>query len=216
MNDTELDDMLNEWKAPAVPKGLRERISQEPPRPKWKFRLPSGLFFGLAAGAAMFLLVVGIAAPQTLGTTPRFNFISQIIDHNADGSSSVNEYRTSTANNGAEIMLEQNFPDSWFMTLHSHFFDTVHRMLGISRPPPSMASDCSFRFMSVIGHETILNYRTTVQREVDQDGTRYTEWRSPDLDCITMKYLVERPLGNGQFRIVRERRPQVVTINRAQ
>ena len=217
MNDTELDDMLNKWDAPPVPRGLRERISQEPPRKKWKFRLPSGLVFGLAAGAAMCFFGMTAAFPQALGPAPRFNLLSEILDHKEDGSSSIYEYRASTAHNGAEIMLEQTYPDSWFLTLHAHFFGAVHRMLGISgHPPESMASDCSVPKMSVIGHETLLNYRTTVQRVVDEDGSRYTEWRSPDLDCITMKYIAEKPVGNGQFRITVERRPMTVRINHAQ
>jgi hypothetical protein len=162
MNDTELDDMLNKWEAPPVPRDLRQRI--QPDRtPKRKFRVPSGMFFGLAAGAATFLLAVGVAAPQTfgLGPTPRFILMTETIDYKDDGSSAIQEYRRSTAQNGKEIIIDRRVPDSWFMTMHMNFFDAVHRLLGLEHSAP-VDPDCSVKGSSVAGTESVMNYNTVV------------------------------------------------------
>ena len=218
MNETELDDMLNKWDAPPVPRGLRERISQEPPRRKWHFRLPSGLFIGLAAGAAMCFIGITAAFPQAVGPTPRFNLISEYLRYKDDGSSTIKEYRASTARNGQEIVLEQTFPDSWLMTLHQGFFLTVHRMLGLNHTPPaSMASDCALPKTSVVGQETLLGYQTykLLFHDAELSEGRYTEWRAPALDCIPMKLTWEKRSG-GELKLVDEKRPMTVRINRAQ
>jgi hypothetical protein len=99
------------------------------------------------------------------------------------------------------------------------FFDMIHRLLGMN-PNGSLASissDCAVPDVSVAGHETLVGYRTTVlQYPADQqDGSRYREWRSPDLDCIVMKWTFEKPVANGEFRIASERRPLGVRINPA-
>jgi len=215
MNDTELDDMLNKWDAPPVPRGLRERISQEPPRKKWKFRLPSGLFFGLAAGAAMCFIGMTAAFPQAMGPTPRFNLLSEVLEYKDDGSSTIREYRASTARDGAEIMLQQTFPDSFFMTIHQGFFNTVHRILGLEHGPAPMASDCSYPGHAVLGQETLVGYQTTKLRYTDDSTGRYTEWRAPQLDCIAMKYTWEK-LVKGEFQLAEMKKPMTVRINQAQ
>ncbi len=219
MNDSELDDMLNQWDAPPVPRGLRERISPAS-APRSRFRLPSGMVFGLTAAAAMFLLVVGVASPQTFGLVPsaRFNLLTETHEFKRDGSSTITEYRASTAHNGAEIILEQTFPDNAFMTIHQRFFNLMHRMLGLEHTAPaSMASDCSYPEHAVLGTEVLLGYQTTRLRYTGPDSSdgRYTEWRAPQLDCIKMKTTWEKLVG-GEFKLAEERRPMTVRINRPQ
>ena len=221
MNDTELDDMLEQWKAPEPRAELRERVRRQQPR-KWSFAWPAwhlskGLAAGALVGAAICFIGIAAAFPQVLAPAARFNLLSEYVDHEDDGSSIIREYRASTAHNGQEIILERSNPDNWLMNLHFLLFDNVHRLLGISEAAPaSMASDCSFPSMSVIGYEMTLNYRTTVQRTVNGDGSRYTEWRSPDLDCIVMKYIADKPAASGQFQMTKERRPMAVRINHPQ
>ena len=224
MNDNELDEMLNKWDAPQAPRRLRGRIEAQLPRkrsftwPSW--HLNKGLLAGAAAGAAVCFIGIAAAFPQAIGPSVRFSLSSDFIEHKDDGSSVVYEYRESTAQNGREIILARANPESHLMSIHFLFFDTLHRLLGLgvdpTQPPVSMAlSDCSIPAYSVIGHETVLNYGTIVQREVDSDGSRYTEWRSRDLDCIVMKYTKEE-LTNGQLKLKGERRPVLVKLNRAQ
>jgi hypothetical protein len=102
------------------------------------------------------------------------------------------------------------------MNLHFFLFDRLHRVLGISEGPSAqIGSDCSVPGLSVVGNETILKYQTTMQRGVYEDGSRYTEWRAPQLDCIVMKYTKEE-LRNGELKLTDERRAIQVQINRAQ
>ncbi len=221
MNDTELDDMLNQWESPEVPARLRESIKLPPPERKWRFSWPSwhlskGLLAGAVIGGGMCFIGISAAFPQVLAQSGRFTVVSEYFDHKDDGSSVLYETRASTAQHGREIILVRTNPDNWMMNLHFFLFDRLHRLLGISQGPPAqIGSDCSVRGLSVVRSETILNYQTTMQRGVYQDGSRYTEWRAPALDCIVMKYTREE-LINGELKLTDERRPILVQINRAQ
>ncbi|HVY94488.1 MAG TPA: hypothetical protein VHA14_17120 [Bryobacteraceae bacterium] len=224
MNDTELDEMLNQWKAPEPGAELRERVRGMKPRRQWRLGWPSwhmskGLFAGVAAGAVMCLFGIVAAFPQALAPSGvRFNLISEYLVYHDDGSFTVHEHRASTARNGQEIILDRDIPGDAFMSMHMHFFDTIHHWFGMSDGPASIASDCSVPDVTVIGHETVLGYKTIVLRYPDEDGgkSRYTEWRSPDLDCIVMKSVTEKAAANGGFRIASERRPLTVRMNHAQ
>ena len=217
MNDTELDEMLNQWKAPEPGAELRGRIRGMQPRgrrfawPSW--HLSKGLFAGVAAGAVMCLFGIGVAFPQVFARSGvRFDLISESGVYSDDGSFTVREERVSTAVHGKEIILKRNIPNNVPMSLHMRFFDMIHRWLGMDQPgPESITSDCVVPDATVIGHETVIGYQTTVLRYPDH----YREWRAPDLDCITMKWVVEKPTANGGFRITSERRPLTVRINPA-
>lgn len=218
MNDIELNEMLNQWKAPEPSAELRERVHAMQPRRR-RFTLPSwhlgkGLFAGVAAGAVMCLFGISVAFPQAFSpSSVRFNLISEYRVYNDDGSVTVREQRASTAVHGREIILERHVPDDAFMTAHMQFFDMIHRLFGIgAEAPASMSGDCSVPDASVAGHESLLGYRTTVLQYPD----RYREWRSPDLDCIVMKWVIEKPGAHGELRITSERRPLTVRMNRPQ
>lgn len=221
MNDTELDDMLNQWEAPEVPARLRDSIVlPRPPKrriawPSW--HLSKGLLAGVAIGGVMCLFGVAAAFPQALSPTPRFNLLSKFVVYRSDGTSTIQELRASTAQQGREIILDQNFPDSLFMTVHARFFGAVHRLLGLEHPgPPTMASDCSSPDNSAVAHEKLLGYQTTkLLFKPGETGGRYIEWRSPQLDCIIMKSTWEKA-ENGEFKLTEERLPMVVRINRTQ
>ncbi|HVW10023.1 MAG TPA: hypothetical protein VHC90_15650 [Bryobacteraceae bacterium] len=225
MNDSELDEMLNQWKAPEPGAELRERIRGTQPGRQRRFSWPSwhmskGLFAGVAAGAVMCLFGMGIAFPQVFAPAGvRFNLISESGAYNDDGSFTVQEERVSTAVHGKEIILKRQIPDNEFMSLHMRFFDMIHRWLGMDQSgPASITSDCAVAGAAVAGHETLLGHPTTVlQYSADpQDQSRYREWRAPDLDCIVMKWVVQKPAASGGFRITSERRPLAVRMNPAQ
>ncbi len=221
MNDTELDEMLNRWKAPEPGAELRGRIRGMQARPRrfaWpSWHLSKGLFAGVAAGAVMCLFGIGVAFPQVFAPSgARFNLLSESGVYSDDGSFTVREVRASTAVHGREIILQRHVPDNVFMSAHMQFFDMIHRWFGMNdSAPSSMSSDCSMPGTAVTGNATVLGYQTTVLRypEDKSDQSRYTEWRAPDLDCITMKWVVEKPAANGGFRITSERRPLTVRIN---
>jgi hypothetical protein len=188
----------------------------QPPRrrfvwPAW--HLSKGLFAGVAAGAVMCLFGISVAFPQVFApSSVRFNLLSEFIVHSEDGSITVRESRASTAVKGREIILQRRVPDNVFMSVHMQLFDMFHRWLGMNAEgPASITSDCAVPDASVIGHETVIGYKTTVLQYPDH----YREWRAPDLDCITMKWVVEKPTANGGFRITSERRPLIVRINPA-
>jgi hypothetical protein len=218
MNDTELDEMLNQWKAPEPGAELRSRVRGMQPRrrrfiwPSW--HLSKGLIAGVAAGAVMCLFGVSVGFPQVFApSSVRFNLLSEFRVYHDDGSFTVTEQRASTAIHGREIILQRFVPDNIFMSVHMQFFDMFHRWLGMNAAgPASITSDCATPDASVIGHETVIGYRTTVVQYPD----RYREWRAPDLDCIVMKWIVEKPAANGEFRITSERRPLIVRINHPQ
>jgi len=225
MNDTELDEMLNQWKAPEPGAELRGRIrgmKAQKRRFAWpSWHLSKGLFAGVAAGAVMCLFSISVAFPQVFApSSARFNLISESGVYNDNGSFTVREARVSTAVHGKEIILKRNIPDNVLMSLHMRFFDMIHQLLGMSDDgsPSSISSDCSMPGTAVAGHATVLGYQTAIIRypESQSDNSRYTEWRAPDLDCITMKWVVEKPAANGGFRITSERRPLIVRINHAQ
>lgn len=73
MNDTELDEMLNQWDAPGAPASLRGRVQAGvAPKPRrWFVRLPhvgwKGLFAGAALAGAMCLFLVVEASRRLRG-----------------------------------------------------------------------------------------------------------------------------------------------------
>jgi hypothetical protein len=226
MNDTELDEMLNKWNAPAVPRGLRERISAHSPK-KRRFSLPSGLFTAIAASAAVFLLAIGIASPQALviGSVP-FTVDSEFIRHNNDGSQVIEEYRTEGPRKwgGEPVTLSSVFPDSAFMTFHGNLIHSVENLLypfigeihdsGYEKFNEDVVrNDCVWpqtgtNGPKVSGHETILGYPAVIIRSSDKS----TEWRAPDLGCFVIQRMW---FSESSHRITYEKRPLKITMNRS-
>jgi hypothetical protein len=236
MNDTELDEMLNEWKAPEPGAELRARVRGMQPRgrrfawPSW--HLGRGLFAGAAACGVALLVLVGIAAPETTAGSIPFTVDSEYTRHYKDGSSKITEYRTEYMRDGAEVTLSSNYPDKPLMTIHNRFFyavsnlmypmvRTVHGPDKRAIPPETVANDCvspGARDLKVIGHEKILGYLTAALRLPDGVGNdgRYTEWRAPALGCFVLRSTSETADPNGSYRLTDEKRATKITVHHAQ
>ena len=133
MNDTELDELLNQWSAPAAPASLRENVRSgfaaglqrktSPGVRRWIAAfVPSGRKRLLAAilGVGAFLLIVTQAFPQMFGLgappikTP-YTVDSEYLRYGDGGSSSaqlhrIQMYSTSYNLHGREIILSRSLP----------------------------------------------------------------------------------------------------------
>jgi len=234
MNDSELDDMLNQWDAPPVPSSLREKVraglalGRKSSGKRW-FTLPSwhigkGLFAGMAAGAVVFLFVIAQAFPQALGpssTVRPFPYVveSNVVAYGDDGSSRIDATLMSSSYKGTEIVLTESHPgnplEGWLMVFHNSIhLALLHYVPGLVMPE-SAAKDawfsayvqagCSDKGDNVIGHETVLKHATTAVQRTDPDGWRGTVWRAPDLGCFALRRKTEAPSPGGGFRLVSER-----------
>ena len=134
MNDQELDEMLNQWNAPAAPPslrenlraGFRERISRAIPiilRP----RFPRLRFaFALAVLAAVLLLATA-AFPQVgrmLSSEPiPYSVDSEFVMFPMDREPRAYLTATTYSRNGQEVVLTWSMPDHPFAT-------PIHRVVG--------------------------------------------------------------------------------------
>jgi hypothetical protein len=96
---------------------------------------------------------------------------------------------------------------------------------GIRRAEPLVPHDDAARddVGTVVGHETILGYQTTVtehllpshdEGDALQDGRIITLWQAPDLGCFDLKMVHEQKNSEGTRRLVEERHALRVTVNR--
>jgi hypothetical protein len=122
MNDSELDELLNKWKAPEAPKSLRENV-----RAGFHGRLKrTGRWWGkglIATAAALaFFVVMTKAAPQkgrlgmlldTRDTRHPFTVLSEFTRHAKDGSSRIEMFSTEyNDQEGQEHILARYIPDN--------------------------------------------------------------------------------------------------------
>jgi hypothetical protein len=236
MNDTELHEILNQWKAPEPGAELRGRIRGMKPQrrqfvwPSW--HLGRGLFAGAATCGVALLVLVGIAAPQTTAGSIPFTVDSEYTRHGKDGSTTVAEYRTEYMRDGAEVTLSSSYPDNTLMTIHNRFFYAFQNLLypmvrAVHGPnkhaisAETVANDCvspGASDLKVIGHEKILGYMTAVSRlpRVTGDDGRYTEWRAPALGCFVLRGTWESAETDGSYRLTYEKLATKVTVNHAQ
>jgi hypothetical protein len=236
MNDTELDDVLNQWKAPEPGAELRARIRGMKPRkrlfawPSW--HLGRGLFAGAAACGVALLVLVGIAVPETTAGSIPFTVDSVYTQHGKDGSATITEYRTEYMRDGAEVTLSSSFPDNPLMTIHNRFFYALQNLMypmvrAVHGPnkraisSETVANDCvspGAKDLKVIGHEKILGYMTAVvgvPNGMPVDG-RDTEWRAPALGCFLLRGRWEAAKNDGSYRLTYEKQATKVTVNHAQ
>jgi len=204
--------------------------------PRRRFRWPSwhigrGLVAGVAAGAVTLLLVVGAASPQSLSSGPiPYTVDLQYVDHNEDGSTAVTEYATTFLRDGHEWILRASIPNSALMTAHLQIANSLHLMLySLARPFMDMGDSekVSAQWIQrgclwwgdkgsrqkLIGHETILNHETSIIQSAEGDW-RDTRWLAPDLGCMTLKTTAEQLGSSGSYRLVSERLPLKVNMNR--
>ena len=143
MNDTELDEMLDQWSVPPAPASLRERVragfAASPPQTappsvpvRWRWAFAPGLRKALPAacmiGVGAFLWMV----TQALSQTPPparipYTVDSEFVRYSENGSQAVEMYSTSYYENGHEIILSRSFPGHPFQTAFGSTLDAVHR-----------------------------------------------------------------------------------------
>jgi len=116
MNDTELDEILDQWTAPEPTAALRNNV-RAGLKPAVKRRPFGGWLWRASAlaGVAIVLLVVGRAFPQVLRigpppVRPPFTMDSESIVYDEHGGPSVDMYMTSYADNGHEFVLSRSIP----------------------------------------------------------------------------------------------------------
>jgi hypothetical protein len=133
MNDTELDDLLDSWKAPEAGESLRRSVKSgfhgrvERKKRRWMVGLVPA-FLGVAA----LLLVVTRAAPQTVKLNGHpYTVVSEFVRYAEDGSASVDMYGTSYNDKyGREILLARHLPDHPFSDLMARMLDAANRISG--------------------------------------------------------------------------------------
>jgi hypothetical protein len=131
MNDTELDEILDQWKVPPVPPSLPGNVRaafaatlEQSPHPAGRTRWTApfvlgarkSLFAAVALGAGLLLLIVTQALPQTPPDEKvPYSVDSEFVRYADDGSSSVEMYLTSyTGRNGAETLVSRSMPNRPF------------------------------------------------------------------------------------------------------
>jgi hypothetical protein len=231
MNDTELDEILDTWKAPEPPASLRGNVRAgyavrvEKRRPRARLALWAAAF-----GLGAFLLVLAQAFPQTVKlVAPAYKIPytveSEYVNYARDGSIDERIDYVSYQRNGEEIVLSQSVPGDPLKTIGMQLVSTTHAYLlqfhrlifgsgdfeaHTQHAAAFVASGCTL--MGVAGHETILGY-TTVKVQSAGNGRRATTWMAPDLGCFTMRLVLEKQRPDGTYRVVGEKHATKVTIN---
>jgi len=129
MNDTELDELLNKWSAPAAPESLRERVTAgfRPAAERRKFRWSWGKSLMAAVVVAMLLVIVTQAVPQTVPEVHRpYVVLSEFSRYAKDGSAEVQMYSTSYNDEyGREIMVARHLADNPIHDVLARTLDAV-------------------------------------------------------------------------------------------
>jgi len=116
MTDTELDDILNQWSAPAAPRSLRDRVRGGFPKPpQHAFRWRKGYTTAAVIAAAAILLIATQASPQRVAPIP-WTVDSEFIRYADDGSASITMYSTSYQSGTTEILVSRSIPGNPFKT----------------------------------------------------------------------------------------------------
>lgn len=146
MNDQELDEMLNVWKAPTPSASLRERLRSRFGSGKDRETIPAVLVRWLTAAAPIvrrsllagatvtfgaLLLVATQALPKTMKLlSPEvqspYTVDSEFVRYSSDGSATVDMYSTSyNDQNGKEVIVSRSLPNSVFGTALARTLDAT-------------------------------------------------------------------------------------------
>jgi hypothetical protein len=233
MNDTELDEMLNQWDVQDANPLMREKArvkfravrARRTNRSGWRriaiFLQGSGK--GIAAGlvaATVFLLIVIQASPKMLALSRHPFRIPWLVEYEAvrygnDGLPNNKVAIMSFSRNGKEVILSES--DSSIMNAVRVGLLRVAPALLI----PSESSEDVAHLKAlirngcatgrVIGHETILKHLTTVVQNTSSGDARTTEWLAPDLECFALRLTSEERKSDGAFRLVlRKQATQII------
>lgn len=217
MNDTELNEILDQWNPPEPPESLRRKtlaaytatVPHAAPRRRvmlWAF------------GLASFLVVLTVAFPQTVklvapGEKPPYTVESGINYFAPDGTVEREENITSFNDSRGEAVLSRTIVGSvWgslLMQMHHFLFGPVRGVYADTAD--AVAKGCVTG--PLVGRETILHYDTVAIRR-EGSGLRYTVWRAPALACFAMRLVTETQQPDGSWRRAMERHALRVTINR--
>lgn len=229
MNDTELDNLLNTWTTPDPPPSLRARVragyATLVPKPRRRFRLS---FWAIAFAFAAFLVVLTAAFPQTVKLIVPAAKIPYIVEtdtntYNKDGSLLHEVQMTSYIRNGRVIILSRT-PGNPLVTFAMRSLNAAYSLFFSPVDPQRwaefVASGCS-SVGTVVGHETILGYQTTVTVHLSpsydggvvQNGRKITLWQAPDLGCFELKRVHEQQNPDGTYRLADEHHAIKVTVN---
>lgn len=153
MNDTELDELLDQWSAPPAPASLRESVRagyaaglENKTSPDVRHGIAAfvpgarkRLLAAAVLGVGVFLVIVTQAFPQMLGlgspsVKPPYTVDSEFLRYGDGGSSSAQLHRiqmlsTSYNLNGREIILSRSLPGNPFGTAFRRALDPIHSFL---------------------------------------------------------------------------------------
>lgn len=246
MNDEELDLMLDAWTLAPPSPSLRERVRVGFPGMPWRERLlrfvPVGIgkfVFGGSVVAACLLLVVALGFSQPSKTVASLAGIPFTVDSEStsyeNGSPRTLDI-TSYEFRGNMAILAESQPGHPFWTMTRHAIDAFGLIVVqvapslVAQPETESAklrradfvrAGCVRRGDTVVGNETIANYRTVqVFRKMPPifgagaKAVRLTEWRAPDLSCFRLAYIAENEFADGTIRLRSQERALRVNWNR--
>src|SRR6185312_3665193 len=126
MNERELDDVLNAWRAPAPSPAVRERVQSgfAPKRRHWPALRPRTLIAAAAFAALALMFIVPRAAPQPGPAIP-WTVEFQFLQYKGDGSSTVEMGATSYMLNGNETIVSRWAPSNPIKTALWQAADTM-------------------------------------------------------------------------------------------
>jgi hypothetical protein len=244
MNDTELDEMLDRWQAPAMRESLRESLRAgfiaTPRRANRRGllrrimaaapRIPVRRLAVVAMSAAAILFALIQVAPRTVRmASPGFR-IPFYVEFDFYSNNRSGQYRsriTSFPWGVQEINMT-------IVESRGSLLDPVRKIAGSIRtqfvlampslvlpkhPPMTepawfagfVRSGCTER-RTVVGHETIAGYETTVTESPSPKG-RFKFWMAPDLACFTLKMTIEERQPDGSYRFLGHKEAVRVTMN---
>jgi hypothetical protein len=139
MNDTELDEMLDKWNAPAPSESLRDRVRAGFHSGTERRTIRWISWRSLTAGAVLamgtLLILASKAVPQTMPAEIRpYTVLSEFVQYARDGSPTVAMYSTSYNDQyGREILLSRYIPDNSVHDTIARMFDSASKGTGSVR-----------------------------------------------------------------------------------
>lgn len=235
MNDNELDEMMDQWKAPQASDGLRRNVrnacaAAQPPKKRW-FRsiMPvagRGLFAGVAVGAAMCLLLITQAFPQTPPAGNAYLVQYEWTRYGDNGAKTSDAQIKAFNYNGHEFVIGMSDPENSLHSMLFHIHGAIF-MMAVHLAPSLMLAERSPEREAwvkskvstgcagdtVVGHETVAGHPSTIVQS-SEGRHRTTAWLAPDMGCYTLKVMNEDQLADGSYRLRSLKRPVSVTLDR--